>query len=196
MEQVRHRVVLVGPMASGKSAVGRALAQRMGARFIDSDRVIAERFGSISALFAREGEQSFRALEAGVVRKTLAHDDVVVSLGGGAVLHPGTRELLATATVVFLDTDIATVMPRILRDTGRPLLAERPAERWQELYDERRPLYASIASVTVDTRGRSVPEVTDAVLQALARNQRTLRDGVAAGSTHQNDESGTSPHAD
>ena len=160
-------VVLVGPMAVGKSAVGRSLAQRTGARFVDSDRVIAERHGSIPAIFAQQGEPAFRTLEAEVVRDALALDDVVVSLGGGAVLHPGTQDLLGGATVIFLDTDVETILPRIRGDSGRPLLAERPAERWQELYDERRPLYARLASVIVDTRGLTVREATDAVLRAL-----------------------------
>jgi shikimate kinase len=172
-------VVLVGPMAVGKSAVGRSLAQRTGARFVDSDRVIAERHGSIPAIFAQQGEPGFRTLEAEVVREALALDDVVVSLGGGAVLHPGTQGLLRSATVIFLDTDVGTVLPRIRGDSGRPLLADRPAERWQELYDERRPLYARLASVIVDTRGLTVREATDAVLRALP--ERGQAPGGASG---------------
>jgi shikimate kinase len=194
--QRNHPVVLVGPMASGKSAVGRMLAQRTGARFIDSDREIVERHGSISTIFEQQGEQAFRTLEASIVGEALGAGDAVVSLGGGAVLHPATQALLAHATVVFLDTDVATVLPRISGDTGRPLLAERPAERWQELYDERRPLYAALATVVVDTRGRSVREVTDAVLSALEGAPGTSRDSVAAPSIDLNEESGTNPHGD
>jgi shikimate kinase len=91
----------------------------------------------------------------------------VVSLGGGAVLHPRTQELLAGAVVVFLDTDLATVLPRISGDSGRPLLAGRPAERWQELYEARRPVYSALASVVVDGRGLTVRATADAVLRAL-----------------------------
>ncbi|MDN4611415.1 shikimate kinase [Arthrobacter burdickii] len=194
--QRNHPVVLVGPMASGKSAVGRMLAQRTGARFIDSDREIVERHGSISTIFEEQGEQAFRTLEASIVGEALGAGDAVVSLGGGAVLHPDTQALLAQATVVFLDTDVATVLPRISGDTGRPLLAERPAERWQELYDERRPLYAALATVVMDTRGRSVREVTDAVLSALGNAPGPSRDSVAAPSNDLNEESGTNPHGD
>jgi shikimate kinase len=183
-------------MASGKSAVGRMLAQRTGARFIDSDREIVERHGSISTIFEEQGEQAFRTLEAGIVGEALGAGDAVVSLGGGAVLHPATQALLARATVVFLDTDVATVLPRISGDTGRPLLAGRPAERWQELYDERRPVYAAVATVVVDTRGRSVREVTDAVLSALEAAPGTSRDSVAAPPNDLNEESGTNPHGD
>lgn len=199
-----RRVVLVGPMAVGKSAVGRTLARRTDARFVDTDRVIAERHGSIPAIFARGGEQAFRALEAEVVGEALAADGVVVSLGGGAVLHPGTRALLADAVVVFLDTDLATVLPRIRADTGRPLLAGRPAERWQELYDARRPVYAAVATAVVDTRGLTVAAAADAVLRALAGNDTQnsspndppndiLNDTP---NDTPNDESGTDPHGD
>jgi shikimate kinase len=199
-----RRVVLVGPMAVGKSAVGRALARRTDARFVDTDRVIAERHGSIPGIFARGGEQAFRVLEAEVVGEALATDGVVVSLGGGAVLHPGTRALLAGAVVVFLDTDLATVLPRIRADTGRPLLAGRPAERWQELYDARRPVYAAVATAVVDTRGLTVAAAAEAVLRALTENDApdNAPDSSPDSSPNDplndspNDESGTDPHGD
>ncbi|WP_104181751.1 shikimate kinase [Arthrobacter sp. B0490] len=193
-----RRVVLVGPMAVGKSAVGRMLARRTGTRFVDTDRVIVERHGSIPAIFARGGEGVFRDLEADVVGEALTGDGVVVSLGGGAVLHPGTRALLADAVVVFLDTDLATVLPRIGADSGRPLLAGRPAERWQELYDARRPVYAAVATFVVDTRGLTVREATEAVLRALDGNAPPDPPTDAHDTlTHTpDDESGTNPHGD
>ncbi|PPB50425.1 shikimate kinase [Arthrobacter pityocampae] len=202
-------VVLVGPMAVGKSAVGRMLAERIDARFIDTDRLIVEQHGSIAGIFARQGEEAFRTIEADVVRAALA-EDAVVSLGGGAVLHPRTRDLLQDATVIFLDTDLATVLPRIGGESGRPLLAGRPAERWQALYDARRPVYAALATTVVDTRGLSVRGVTAAVLRALPALHRS--DGPRGGdeaptathdTTHDstydstpdlNHESGTRPH--
>ncbi|WP_104165185.1 shikimate kinase [Arthrobacter sp. SX1312] len=196
-------VVLVGPMAVGKSAVGRMLAERISARFIDTDRVIVERHGSIARIFARRGEEAFRAIEADVVRTALT-EDAVVSLGGGAVLHPQTRELLQDTTVVFLDTDLAAVLPRIGADSGRPLLAGRPAERWQELYDERRPVYAALATAVVDTRGLSVRAVTAAVLRALpalhgsdgprSDSAPTTDDSTHDSTHHLDHESGTTPH--
>ena len=186
-------LVLIGPMASGKSAVGRMLAQRTGLRFIDADREIVEQHGPITSIFAEQGEQAFRAFEADVVREALGNDGVVVSLGGGAVLHAGTRELLTDATVVLLDTDVRTVLPRITGDTGRPLLAGRPAERWQEIYDERRPLYAAVASLVIDTRGLSVREVTEAVLLAVRPGQQA-GGRVSAPPTDTNEESGTKTH--
>ncbi len=195
MEQ-RRRVVLTGPMAVGKSAVGRLIAQRMGVRFIDSDRSIVERHGAISTIFARQGEQAFRSLEADVVREALELDDVVLSLGGGAVLDAGTRSLLRTATVVFLDTDLASVRQRISGDTGRPLLAGRPEDRWQELYDQRRPLYAALASFVIDTRGLPVRAVTQAVLSALEADGGPTGTSDATPTIHLNHESGTNTHVD
>ncbi|MHA7282759.1 shikimate kinase [Arthrobacter sp. TMS2-4] len=198
MQQTRA-IALVGPMAVGKSAVGRMLAERIGARFIDTDRVIVEQHGSIARIFARQGEDTFRAIEAEVVRAALA-EDAVVSLGGGAVLHPRTRDLLQDTTVVFLDTDLATVLPRIGADSGRPLLAGRPAERWQALYDARRPVYEALATTVVDTRGLSVRGVTAAVLRALpALCRRDDRPDGGSPTTHHpthdlNHESGTTPH--
>lgn len=193
-------VVLIGPMAVGKSAVGRTLAHRRGARFIDTDRLIVERHGSIPGIFAQHGEDGFRRIEAEVVLEALS-PGAVVSLGGGAVLHPRTQVLLADAVVIFLDTDLATVLPRISADAGRPLLAGRPAERWQELYDARRPVYEELASEVVDTRGLTVRGTVDAVLRILPGGSAAPRDPQA---THLNDtlhpdlnhEIGTHTHGD
>ncbi|THJ67052.1 shikimate kinase [Arthrobacter echini] len=159
-------LVLVGPMAVGKTAVGRMIARRTGLAFVDTDRMIVGRYGPIAGIFERHGENHFREVESDVVEEAVAGTGVV-SLGGGAVLHPRTQELLARTSVVFLDTDAATVRPRISRDTGRPLLAGDPVARWQELYDQRRPLYAQLATVVVDSRGLSVRGTADAVLRSF-----------------------------
>ncbi len=187
-------VVLVGPMAVGKSAVGRMLARRTDRVFLDTDRLIVDRYGPIKGIFEQRGEDGFRELEADVVQEAVAGADIV-SLGGGAVVHPRTRELLQHASVVFLDTDAATIRPRIRRDTGRPLLAGNPIERWQELYDLRRPLYEQLATVVVDSRGLSVRGTADAVLRALPIS---FAAGDAPRTTHaaQNHESRTDPHVD
>lgn len=162
------KIVLIGPMAVGKSAVGRSLAHLSGAPFADTDRMIVERHGRIDAIFATQGEATFRKLEAETAREALEPERVVVSLGGGAVLHPATQELLRHVTVVFLDTDLASIRPRISHDTGRPLLTGRPEDRWQQLYDERRPLYEALATEILDTRGKSVRACADAIARVFA----------------------------
>ncbi|MBG6182670.1 shikimate kinase [Arthrobacter sp. CAN_A214] len=168
MRQHPVPLVLVGPMAAGKTALGRTLATRRGAAFVDTDRRIVERHGAIARIFASRGETGFRKLEAAVVRKALASDDsAVVALGGGAVLDAGTRAALRSAFVIFLDTDLPTVLPRILSDTGRPLLAGDPAARWLELYEQRRPLYEEVADLVIDTRGRALQDVLEQVLRRL-----------------------------
>ncbi|WP_253904321.1 shikimate kinase [Arthrobacter sp. Br18] len=165
-------VVLVGPMATGKTVVGRMLAARRGVAFIDTDRRIVERHGPIAGIFASQGEAGFRRLEALVVRETLeSGGGDVVALGGGAVLDAGTRAALGNAYVIFLDTDLATVLPRILPDTGRPLLTGNPAERWAELYRQRRTLYEEVADLVVDTRRRSLKDVLEQVVRRLALQQ-------------------------
>lgn len=186
-------VVLVGPMAVGKTAVGRVLAARTGARFVDTDRLIVDRHGPIADIFAEHGEEAFRTLEAEAVREACVAG-TVVSLGGGAVLHEGTQEILRTATVVFLDTDLATVLPRIGADSTRPLLAGRPAERWQELFEARKPLYTRLATVIVDARGLSVREVADAVLRKLPDAAPQTPGRGAVPTTRTTDESGTTLH--
>ncbi|MGT2463662.1 shikimate kinase [Sinomonas atrocyanea] len=149
-------IVLVGPTGAGKSAVGGALARLLGVPFLDSDHVLAAAQGPIPELYRSLGEEAFRRAEASVVASLLAEQNrAVLSLGGGAVLDGGTRRLLGAATVVWLDTDLATVLPRI--EGGRPLFGGDVAEAWQRNYDRRRPLYQEVASLRIDAR-QGTPE--------------------------------------
>lgn len=166
-------VVLIGLMAAGKSAVGRELAARHGRPFVDTDQLVVDRYGPIAELFVSRGERFFREVEARAVAEALsAPGGSIVSLGGGAILDPGTRQLLARGPrVVFLDTDLATVLPRITRAGHRPLLAEDPAGRWQALADARRPIYEALAEITIDARGSSVPEIADRITRTLTEGE-------------------------
>jgi shikimate kinase len=156
-------IVLVGFMGAGKSTVGRLLAAKLGLPFTDSDHVIEERAGKpIRRIFADEGEPAFRELEHAVIAGLLAGPDAVLALGGGAPGHPATRALLAMVPVVYLRVGYAEALARIGGDQGRPMLA-RPGV--QALHAERESIYASVASVTVDTDGRAPEEI---VLEALA----------------------------
>lgn len=166
-------VVLIGLMATGKSAVGASLATRLGWTFVDTDQLIVQRHGRISAIFAQQGEPAFRKLEARVVAGVLgeAPANQVVSLGGGAVLDARTRTLLDGARVVFLDADLATVRRRITRDRSRPLLADDPVEAWSRMDRERRPLYERLAGHVLDTRGRSIDQLVTELIQHLQLKQ-------------------------
>lgn len=164
-------LVLIGLMATGKSTIGRRIASRHGWRFVDTDAVIVDRHGPIPAIFAEQGEPGFRRIEADVVREVLsgAGAGAVISLGGGSILHEDTRRLLKDAFVVFLDADLATVLPRLVGNTGRPLLAGEAGETWARLDRERRPIYEALADAVIDTRDASPDTVVDRLESQLRR---------------------------
>ena len=159
-------IVLVGPMGAGKSSIGRRVAKALGLRFIDTDSAIVRDHGAISAIFAEHGEPHFRALERAAVHEALAVGGVV-ALGGGAVLHPDTEAELQGHDVVLLLVDASTVASRI-RDDSRPLLRGASAvEDWKRIFNERRPVYDRVATITFDTsRGPLQDVVNDIVAWA------------------------------
>lgn len=162
-------LVLVGPPGSGKSTVGALLAARLGSTFRDTDADVESMAGtSIADLFIEQGEPAFRTLEREAVAAALAEHTGVLALGGGAVLDQATRELLAGRVVVFLDVGIADAARRVGLNRDRPLLLGNPRTQWLRLMEARRPLYESVATVRVDTDGRTPDEVADAVLTRLA----------------------------
>ncbi|MGO4249149.1 shikimate kinase [Paenarthrobacter sp. RAF54_2] len=155
-------VVLVGPMAVGKSAIGQQLAQQLGVPFVDTDAVVVAAHGSIADIFAGRGEHAFREIEARAVAKAIEaakQQPAVISLGGGAVLDSGTQQLLGECTVVYLECDASTVADRIARNTGRPLLQGDAMSRWEALFATRRPVYERLADIVLDVRSGSVAEI-------------------------------------
>ncbi|MFK4728505.1 shikimate kinase [Agromyces mediolanus] len=150
-------LVLIGPMGAGKTRVGQKLAAETGAPFVDTDARIVERYGPIDEIFAREGEEYFRIVEREVVAEAIA-EQAVVSLGGGAVLHPATRAELAALPVVWLQVSAAAVAPR-LAGGARPLIAQGGLDAWIRIRDERAPVYASLADLAIDTSRRSVARI-------------------------------------
>jgi shikimate kinase len=162
------RVVLVGPPGSGKSTVGAALADLLGLPLHDTDAAIEAGQGrTISDIFVEDGEPAFRELERAEVARALAEDDGVLSLGGGAPVDPGTEQLLAGHTVVFLDVGIADASKRVGFDQSRPLLAVNPRAAWVRLMNERRPVYERVATFRVDTAGRTPQDVAAEVAGLL-----------------------------
>jgi shikimate kinase len=163
-------VFLVGPMGSGKSAVGRQLARRLGLVFIDSDDEIVARTGvDIAYIFEKEGEAGFRAREAEVIDDLTLRDNVLVATGGGAVLDPATRERLRDrGRVVYLRTSVDQQLSRTRRNDTRPLLNNPdPRGTLVRLMAHRAPLYADVAEITVDTDGRKVRTVVDQICREL-----------------------------
>jgi len=156
-------LVLVGPMGSGKTSVGRRVARELGVAFIDTDKRIVAAHGPIPAIFAAAGEAHFRALEAAEVERALDQGGVI-SLGGGAVANAATRELLKTHPVVFLTVSPESVVHRI-GGGNRPLLAgeEDPIVRWKEIYAQRRGWYDEVADATFDTSRRPMRHIAEEI---------------------------------
>jgi shikimate kinase len=166
------RLVVVGPPGSGKSTIGRLVAQALGEPFADVDEVVEQRAGrSISDIFVDDGEPAFRVMERAVCSELLGAGTGVVALGGGSVLDPGTETDLRGRVVVFLDVAIADAAKRIGFAQSRPLLSVNPRATWTQLMGARRPVYERVATFTVDTAGRSVPEVVDAVVAGLKEHE-------------------------
>ena len=164
-------VFLIGPMGSGKTAVGRHLARVLHLPFHDSDGDIERRTGvDIPYIFEREGEAGFRQREREAIESLTQLPAIVLATGGGAVLLPENRRRLAErGCVVYLSTSVAQQAERVRHGRNRPLLAAGDAaERLGQLMDSRAPLYAEIADVIVSTDGRRVQAVAAQVLRELA----------------------------
>ncbi|MFE6624652.1 shikimate kinase [Streptomyces sp. NPDC008086] len=155
-------------MGVGKSTVGQLLADRLGVVYRDTDDdIVAEQGRSIAEIFVDEGEPAFRAIEKAAVHRALAEHDGVLALGGGAILDPDTRALLAGQRVAYLSMDVEEAVKRTGLNAARPLLAVNPRKQWRELMEARRHLYEGVATAVVATDGRTPEEVTQAALDAL-----------------------------
>jgi shikimate kinase len=164
-------IFLVGPMGSGKSAVGRRLARELRREFIDSDEVIEQRTGvDIAYVFEKEGEAGFRKRERDVIRELCGKSGIVLATGGGAILSARNRRHLAShGIVVYLHTSVAQQIKRTRRGKERPLLATGdPEVVLTRLLTRRDPLYREIADLIIETDGRTVPAVTRELRESLA----------------------------
>ncbi|MGY2703171.1 shikimate kinase [Nocardioides sp. HB32] len=162
-------IVLIGPMGAGKTTVGGLVAARLGSSVRDTDHDVEATTGrTIADIFVDDGEETFRALEREAVAAALAEHDGVLALGGGAVMDPGTRDLLAGHHVVFLRVGLADAVKRVGLGTSRPMLLGNVRSRIKTLLDERTPVYESVATLVVDTDGRSPEDVAEEIVAALA----------------------------
>ena len=164
------RIILIGPMGSGKTTIGQLVASKLGIAFRDTDHVIEERAGkSVSDIFLEDGEDEFRILEKKVLRDELLSDDTVLALGGGAPISVDAQSALRAiaSPVIYLDISLATVAPRIGFNRDRPLLLHNPRGQWQTLMEARRPIYESIADSVIDVNEKSESEIVTLVLEVL-----------------------------
>jgi shikimate kinase len=168
---------LVGPRASGKTSLGRVLAERLNARLVDTDALVRERAGqSIAALVKEQGWERFRGLEHDVLARICARRDQVVATGGGVVLMPANRKLMReNGVVLYLHADVDTLVERLHRE---PLDEQRPAltalqarEEVEQTMQEREIVYRECANKVLDARKPlgDLAEEAEAFLETLAR---------------------------
>ncbi len=163
-------------MGAGKTTVGRLLAKRLKARFLDSDHEIAASTGvSIPTIFEIEGEAGFRRREADVIERLSRETNIVMATGGGAVLNEMNRHhLKERGLVVYLAASPETLYERTRRDKGRPLLqVSDRLEKLQELYRLRDPLYREVANIIVEVGRTSAPHVVKQIQNLIATDANT-----------------------
>jgi len=168
----RKSIALIGMMGVGKSSVGACLHRRTDLALLDIDEVVASRFQmSIPEIFAEHGEEKFREAETEVLRRMHIEEQTIIVTGGGIVLRKENVQFLKTKTlVVWLDGDEETLFARASRKKNRPLLqTKNPRKSFSEILSARRPLYAKIADIRVDTSVLTDEEVALAILAKLTR---------------------------
>jgi len=166
----KRNVFLIGPMGSGKTAVGKYIARLTSAAFYDSDAEIEHRTGvDIPFIFEKEGEAGFRQREREAIDALTQLEPVVLATGGGAVLLAENRRCLASrGCVVYLETSVAQQTNRVRRSRNRPLLSDAdPVAKLTELMRHRGPLYTEIADIVVTTDGRKVAAVAEDIMRGL-----------------------------
>jgi shikimate kinase len=166
----KRNIFLIGPMGSGKSAVGRQLARLLDAPFYDSDIEIEKRTGvDIPYIFEKEGESGFRLREREAIESLTLLEPLVLATGGGAVLLPENRAHLAErGCVVYLQTSVEQQVNRVRHMRNRPLLNNVDStDKLTQLMAERAQLYSEIADLTVATDGRRIQSVAEEIHRAL-----------------------------
>lgn len=159
------RIVLIGPPASGKTKIGRAVSRTLGEPFVDTDSLITQRWGPIPEIFAEHGEAWFREKEAEVIEQALTEPGVL-SLGGGAVITESTRVALRGHPVALLMISEEAVSHRVADSSKRPLLTDG-VESWKRLVEARMPWYRECAEVEVDVSHRQPADVASELVSWL-----------------------------
>ena len=169
METTSKNIVLIGPMGSGKTTVGRRLARELNQDFFDTDHEIIEKTGvSIDHIFDVEGEEGFRERESKILENLCQMSNIILSTGGGIVILPKNREILKkSGLVVYLVSSVEQLLRRTAKSKTRPLL-ENSTNRKKtitELLEARDVYYREVASFIVDTTGKKLYEVINIIIR-------------------------------
>ena len=171
MQSKIKNIILVGPMGSGKTTIGRRLSEKLSLDFFDSDHEIIDTTGvSIDHIFDVEGEEGFRARESDVIKKLCVTPNIVLATGGGAVILKENRELIKKAgAVVYLSSSVDQILRRTAKSKTRPLLEKSNNRRKTitNILEARDSLYKEVASVIINTNGKKLNEVIDEIIEAL-----------------------------
>jgi shikimate kinase len=160
------RIILIGPMGSGKTTIGEKLSLDFNLGFRDTDQMIVSQSGrEISDIFIEDGEDSFRALEKIILRTALLEDQTILSLGGGACVSIDAQSALRAsgAFIIYLKISLSQVSSRVGFNQGRPLLMGNPRAQWQLLMNDRAPIYEGIADYIVEVDNKSASEIVDEI---------------------------------
>ena len=176
-------IVLIGMMGAGKSSVGRCLHCRTGLALLDMDEIVASQFGmSIPGVFAKHGENKFREAETQALRALAIAKQTIIVTGGGIVLRQENVELLRRmGVIVWLDGNEETLFARASRKQNRPLLqTKNPRETFSKILDARRPLYAKMADIRIDTSELTDDEVAVAIIAKIRRMHPKPESSISA----------------
>jgi shikimate kinase len=179
VNQTGNAIVLIGMMGAGKSSVGRCLQRRTKLALLDTDEIVASKFGiSIPEIFSKYGEQGFREAETQVLRELVPAKQTIIVTGGGIVLREENVNFLKRlGIVVWLDGNEKTLFERASRSGNRPLLdRENPPEAFARMLEARMPLYARIADIRVDTSVLTEEEAAVAISSKLRKIGRNWRE--------------------
>ena len=163
------KLIIIGPMASGKSVVGKKLSKRMGLNFFDTDEQIEQKAGvTISWIFDVEGEEKFRDRESEILSTIIKEDNCIISTGGGIVLREENRALLKKGTGIYLKTSIQSQLERTMNDKDRPLLQniDNKEEVLREIAKLRNPIYESCSEITIEETN-SPNDAVDKIVEKL-----------------------------
>lgn len=166
-----YNIILIGPMGSGKSTIGRLLSKKLNVQFIDTDVVLETRTGvSVSTIFEIEGEQGFRERESKLIEELKDYEESVIATGGGAILDPVNRVTLnQTGFVVYLKAEVNVLYERLKGGKNRPLLNEGDLkQKLMTIFSEREALYLECADAIIETGVSGVDKMVDEIIEAAA----------------------------